>query len=241
MCVPGFSFEFLDDYGIVGPPQRGRGEVPREAHNLQTPVRFRSPQHDERLFIGLIQETSCKLACKKARGNSSSYMDSKNDTEKRFIEAYDAYAHALLRYCYFKVSDRYKAEELVEEAFMKTWQYLLKGEEVENIRALLYRVLNNLIIDEYRRKKTSSLDELESEGFELSDTRAHMDLQEQAEINRLLAIVDQLDEKYREAIILRYVDDLAVKEIAEILGESENTVSVRINRAIKQLKKLMKL
>ncbi|HYC83343.1 MAG TPA: RNA polymerase sigma factor [Candidatus Paceibacterota bacterium] len=168
-------------------------------------------------------------------------MNSRHNPEKRFIEAYDAYADAMLRYCYFKISDRHRAEELTEEAFMKAWQYLVKGEDVENMRAFLYRILNNLIIDEYRRKRTSSLDDLEAEGFELSDARAHTDIEEQVEINRLLGIIDQLDGKYREVVILRYVDDLGVREIAEILGEAENTISVRINRAIKQLKKLMKL
>ena len=54
-------------------------------------------------------------------------------------------------------------------------------------------------------------------------------------------VVDKLfeiDEKYRDVLVLRYTEGLSVQEIAEVLGERENTVSVRIHRGIQQLRKL---
>ena len=156
-----------------------------------------------------------------------------------FINAYDTYADAIFRHCYFRVYDRERAKDIMQETFMKTWEYIASGNEIENIRAFLYRVANNCIIDNARKKKERSLDELQEQGFEpgYDDTKKHQD---RLDAHAALAIVDQLDDKYREAVLLRYLDDLSPKEIASIINESENVVSVRIHRGLAQLKKLLK-
>ena len=50
----------------------------------------------------------------------------------------------------------------------------------------------------------------------------------------------QIDDKYSQAVIMRYIDDLSPEEIAQILGENKNVISVRIHRGLKKLKELMK-
>lgn len=155
-----------------------------------------------------------------------------------FLRAYDQYADAIFRHCYFRVYDREKAKELSQECFMKTWEYLSQGKQVDNLRAFLYRVANNLIIDSSRKKKEASLDAMMDEGFEPvgagpdSATVA-------AEAGQMIALIERLDGKYRDAVRMRYLDDLSPKEIAAALGESENVISVRIHRGIKQLRELM--
>jgi len=52
-----------------------------------------------------------------------------------------------------------------------------------------------------------------------------------------MEVLNKLEEPYRQAVTLRYVDGLSPKEIAEIVGESTNNISVRINRGIEKLKK----
>lgn len=56
---------------------------------------------------------------------------------------------------------------------------------------------------------------------------------------RVLDRLNDLPELYREALTLRYVDGLSPKEISEIIGESENVVSVRVHRGLKKLKELL--
>ncbi len=56
---------------------------------------------------------------------------------------------------------------------------------------------------------------------------------------RAMDMLAQLSDTYREVLIMRYVDGLSPKEIAEALDESENTVSVRLHRALKKLKDLL--
>ena len=71
--------------------------------------------------------------------------------------AHSDYEKGLNARAYFKVSNRELGEDLVQQTFMKTWIYLTKGGEVKNMKAFLYHILNNLIIDEYRKKKAFSL------------------------------------------------------------------------------------
>ena len=73
---------------------------------------------------------------------------------------------AIFRHCYFRVFDRERARDLVQETFLKTWEYLTRGHDIENIRAFLYRVATNLIIDDSRRKKEISLEQLSESGFD---------------------------------------------------------------------------
>src|SRR3989344_6415935 len=80
--------------------------------------------------------------------------------ETQFLEAYDKYADAIFRYCYYRVFDRDKANDYVQEAYCRTWKYLMQGNQIENIRAFLYRTANNIIIDESRKKKSFSLDQI---------------------------------------------------------------------------------
>lgn len=162
--------------------------------------------------------------------------------EHEFLLAYESHADELFRHCLFRISDRERAKELAQETFMRAWEYLAAhpGEQVLNMRALLYRIARNLIIDEYRSHKryNQSLDELtEESGFEVSDDRAHKAIEQGAEMSRVLALMDELPNATREVLALRYNDDMPVKEIAELLGETENVISVRIHRGLAALKK----
>jgi len=171
------------------------------------------------------------------------------NVEKEFSEAYEEYADSLFRHCYFRVSSRERALELTQEAFMKTWDSASRGTEIQNYKAFLFRVLNNLIIDEYRKKKSSSLDALlEKEGvtegsFDDLQTGSLEEEVEKIELGfkseELEEALKKLPDAYRSVITMRFMDELRPSEIANILDESENAVSVRINRGIKKLREHM--
>jgi RNA polymerase sigma-70 factor, ECF subfamily len=153
-----------------------------------------------------------------------------------FINAYDELADALFRRFYFKLSKRDRAIDLVQETFTRAWEYVHSGKEVTNLKSFIYKVANNLIIDEYRRKRPVSLDELREDGFDVATVReSDNSIIMEAETEQVLKLVNQLPEKYKDVILMRYIDGLSPKRIGEIVGESENTVSVRINRGIKKI------
>lgn len=156
---------------------------------------------------------------------------------QKFLEAYDAYADAIFRHCYFRVFVRSRAEELMQETFMKTWEYLAGGKSIENIRAFLYRVANNLIIDEARKHKEVSLEALlENEKIREPADNAPENMERNLESKELLRILHALPQEHREVLVLRYVNDLDPKEIGEVLGITVNAASVRIHRALAMLK-----
>lgn len=155
-----------------------------------------------------------------------------------FVQAYELYADAIFRYCYFRINDRDRAKELLGEVFTRAWDYLSKGEEVKSMRPFLYRIAHNALIDEYRKQRTDSLDAMQEAGFDPPD-HDHEKMTAKAEISNIHQLINQLDQKYREVVLLRYVQDIAVKDIARLLDESENTISVRLARAVDQIKRLL--
>lgn len=162
--------------------------------------------------------------------------------EERFLAAFDEYGDALFRHAFLRISDREKAIDVVHDTYTKIWSYIRNGHEIESFRPFLYKVLNNLIIDEYRKTKESSLDALfDQEGI---DEGTFSELSENT-VESLAATIDgrqafdllnNLPDEYREVIILRFVDGLGPKEIAALVEESENIVSVRIHRGLKMLR-----
>jgi len=158
--------------------------------------------------------------------------------EKQFLEAYEKYADAIFRYCYFKVSDRDLALDLMQETFKHAWEYLVAGKKVQNVRAFLYRIANNLVVDEYRKKKSISLEAIVASGMQF-EQRNWQDPGKVVDAQDVFYRIGKLEPAYREAVFLRYVQELSLKEIAEILGERENTISVRIHRGLQQLRQIL--
>jgi len=166
------------------------------------------------------------------------------DQEREFLQAFEDHADALFRHAYFRLSDRERALELVQDAYLRAWDYLARGEGVRQYKPFLYKILNNLIIDEYRKHKSVSLDAmLEGENVtegHFPDLRDESDdisaLMSRLDAARLLTLLQDLPALYREAVTLRFIDGLSPKEIAALIEENENVVSVRIHRGLRQLR-----
>ncbi len=165
--------------------------------------------------------------------------DTAQQKEKEFLAAYEQNADALFRHCYARVRDRELAKDIVQEAFTRTWVYIASGKQVDHIRAFLYRTLHNAIVDTMRKKRSVSLDVLtEEDGFEPVDEPTELPAEIREEITEALKLLKSLDEMYSTVITMRYIDQLTPGEIAHALNISENVVSVRIHRGVKQLREL---
>lgn len=160
--------------------------------------------------------------------------------EQEFLAAYDAHADGIYRHCFFRVYSRARAEELTQEVFSRVWQYYAEGKRVDNLKAFLYRVATNLVIDESRRKKEGSLDALleVSESYE-PRTGGRPDAENEIFLKDTLAVLGDLPSDYGDILTMRYVNDMDITEIAEVLHISPNNVSVKLNRATKALKEKM--
>lgn len=167
--------------------------------------------------------------------------------EQLFREAFERHSDELFRHAALRLSDRDRAVELTQECFLRAWKYAQRGEEIREIRPFLFKTLRNLIIDEYRKTKSFSLDAMveDSEGGQIEaflprdDTNTLEAALDRFESARAVEAILKLPDLYREVFMLRYVDNLTVSEIAGLIGESENVVSVRIHRGLKKLRTIL--
>lgn len=135
----------------------------------------------------------------------------------------------------FKLRDRALGEDLVQDTFMKTWRYLVRGGKVDVMKAFLYHVLNNLIIDEYRKRKSTSLDALLEKGYDPSagDSEGLYDI---LDGKAAVLLIQRLPVAYQKVMRMRYVQDLTLEEMALVTGQSKNTLAVQLHRGVAKLK-----
>lgn len=148
-------------------------------------------------------------------------------------DAWSAYKDSLLKFVQSRVKSRAVAEDIVQEVFVKA---ILRSDglnDTSNLRAWLYQVTRNQIIDYFRLKKPSASvpKELASKAFPVDGSELDREL-----TNCLLQMLKAVPEPYREALRLADVDGVKQKEIARQLGLSLSGAKSRIQRARQILK-----
>jgi RNA polymerase sigma-70 factor, ECF subfamily len=144
------------------------------------------------------------------------------------------------------VRDRAVAEDLAQEAFIRAFERLSTYDQERRFVGWFFQILHNVTIDYLRRKRLTlvSLDDLEEIGHPAVDTPSAQGSPEaQAEQAALAHAVEAalslVRPEYREAIILRYREDLAVQEIAGIMNLPVGTVKTYLYRARKELASIL--
>ncbi len=157
-----------------------------------------------------------------------------------FGKLYDDHISRIYRFILLKVSRKTDAEDITHQVFLSAWQnirsYKIQGNPFSS---WLYKIAHNAVIDFYRTQKKDVSIELVSE-----DSFAHLpELEEEVDKGmRLIEIrhaLAQLKEDEQSALIMKFVDELSNKEIADILKKTEGAVRVMQHRALKQLKKII--
>lgn len=154
--------------------------------------------------------------------------------------AHKDYEKGLNARAFFKVNNHTLGEELVQDTFIKTWNYLVKGGKIEIMKAFLYHVLNNLIVDQYRKRKTTSLDTILEKGFEPRGEDDFKRLYDVLDGKTALLLIARLPKKYQKVMRMRYVQDLTLKEMSFTTGQSKNAMAVQAHRGLEILKSIYK-
>lgn len=168
----------------------------------------------------------------------SRYMN-QDALEKVFVESFSSYGDAIFRFCMIKVSNVEQAEDMTQEVFTRYWQYLRDGKEMSNTRSFLYTIANNMAKDWYKKKKAVSLDDRLEVGQMPTDRAAGPEIV--ASYQEVLDTIEDMEQKDKEVLLLKYVEGLEPKDIAPILEETANTISVRLNRATARLQQKLGL
>ncbi len=155
---------------------------------------------------------------------------------------YDYYEPRIYRFIFLKVGNREDAEDLTHQVFLRAWQKI-DGYEQRGFpfSSWLYQISRNSIIDFYRsRKYHLDLEEIENiiPDEKITNSEA-VDLK--IRIKELMSAISQLKQEYQDVIIMRFVDELSVKEVANILNKTEGATKLVQYRAVKELKKILKI
>jgi RNA polymerase sigma-70 factor (ECF subfamily) len=165
------------------------------------------------------------------------------DLLDRLIEQYQ---HRLLRYLVYLSGNR----ELAEDLFQETWiRVLERGHQYDGrheFSTWLYAVARNLTIDYLRKKNPVSLDGLMDDEdrapLEPADTRpmAWEIVQQHEQAERIGAALLSIPAEYRETVVLRFQEGLALDEIATVTGAPLGTVKSRLYRGLNMLMSRLK-
>ncbi len=158
----------------------------------------------------------------------------------------DTYQHRLMRYLVFLTGRRDAAEDLFQETWMRV---LLRGAQYNGkarFDTWLFTIARNLVIDRSRKRVMASLDtlldpECDDRAFEIAEERPSpyeqfCSRENAAEVN---AILLELHASYREVLVLRFHEDLALEEIAAVTKAPLSTVKSRLYRGLAALKPLL--
>lgn len=144
-------------------------------------------------------------------------------------ELVSRYYSSILRYCRWHCTDRWKAEDLTQETFYRVFRSIPGYVRQGNFRAYLYKTAYHLCIDEAGRKGWESLPE---------SCRSSADLLGQVEnVETVRCLLEKLTEAQREAVILRFGEEMSYREISKITGAPLRTVQSRIRLALRTLRK----
>lgn len=170
-----------------------------------------------------------------------------------FERIYRHFMPKIYRFVFLKLRDKYMAEDITSEIFIKVYKNL----EAANLNALtfkiwLYKISKNVLIDFYRSKDRQP-EEILIDDFEYNDDLKNVIKNKFTEENQfddkelnfenpdLIEALSELPEIQREAIILRYVEDLNYSAIGKILNKNETAVRVLKFRALINLKNKLEM
>jgi len=158
----------------------------------------------------------------------------KSEAEAAFTEIYNRYASNIHAYCKAMVKNREQAEDCFQDTFLNFYKNFRPEHESPNISSYLLKIARNLCLNYLRDKprmvELSEIQELSQESFTY----------EKQELNEMImTALDLLDEKYKETFILREIDGLPYKEIAEITGATESNAKTRVARARERLLEIL--
>lgn len=165
--------------------------------------------------------------------------DKQNKAINDLMADYNELVDQIFRFVYFKVSSKELAQDLTQDSFLSVLEYLQKEdrEAIKNIRAFVFRTARNKVIDYYRKKGRVIYSDEAVLAEEKKFTKDDIAIKQDAKM--LIEKLSLLGEGDKEILTMRYVEDLDIKEIAQVIDKSQVAVRVQIFRATQKLKKIV--
>lgn len=163
----------------------------------------------------------------------------KRNNAKAQMQLYNAYAKGMLSVAYRYVKDRYIAEDVMQDAFIKAFKKIDTYNEQVNFGAWLKKIVINQCIDELKKNKLSTvsindevLNVVEDGNWEVDDS---------INADMVIEAIQKQKEKYRLVLTLYLIEGYDHKEISQILGITEVTSRTHLMRGKKLVKECLKI
>jgi RNA polymerase sigma-70 factor (ECF subfamily) len=171
---------------------------------------------------------------------------SRGGDRRAFSELVDLYKDKIYHLGYRMLNQRQEAEDVVQETFLRVYTNLERYDENQKFSTWIYRIATNLCIDRLRKRKPSfSLDAELSDG-EGTDWHAMLASDEASPESEIILsetqqnirdAIQTLPTKYKSVVVLRYLHDMSLQEISDILEMPVTTVKTRVHRGREFLRK----
>ncbi len=155
-----------------------------------------------------------------------------------FDVLYKRYSGKIFGKCISLLKDEEDAEDSVQEIFMKILLNMAKFSGKSRFSTWIYSITYNYCIDRIRRKKKDPSLLVE----DLSNHDVPEDVNDvfllEMEIGRLKVVLDEIPTKDRSILLMKYQDEMSIKEIGQLLDKSESAIKMKIKRAKQKFKKV---
>lgn len=155
---------------------------------------------------------------------------------ERFGELYDRYIRRIYTFIYYKTLHKETAEDLTSDTFIKALKNISSFDVERSFSSWLYKIAQNTVIDYYRtRKQTVDINDI-------WDLAADGDIEHDADVRlgleRVKEYLGRLPTLQRDIVIMRVWQNMSYREIAEVVGKSEESLRVTFSRAVAGLRKM---
>lgn len=160
----------------------------------------------------------------------------KDGDSSAFGVLYDHYLPRIYRFVYVKVASREDAEDISHQVFLNAWQNMPKYKHKGfPFSSWLYEISRNQVIDYYRtRKESVSVDDIDPDS--VSEEAHGETLNVELDLERVMKKLRTMKPEYQDVLILRFVEDMSLKEVAGALNKTEGAIKLLQHRAIATLK-----
>ncbi|MBI2592946.1 MAG: sigma-70 family RNA polymerase sigma factor [Candidatus Colwellbacteria bacterium] len=165
----------------------------------------------------------------------------KDGEAEAFGALYDYYLPRIYRFVLLKVSHREEAEDLTHQVFLKAWNNIGQFNFLGfSFGSWLYQIARNTTIDYYRKNDGTevSLEEITVDVIG-TDLSLENKIDKALEWEKLIKALKQLKDIEQDVLVMRFVEDMAVRQVAEAIGKTEGATKLIQHRAIKNLKAIL--
>lgn len=149
-------------------------------------------------------------------------------------QVYKKYADKVFNYFWYRTGhNRALSEDLMQETFLRAFQNRAKYQQRGySYLTYLLTIAHNILVDHYKKPKSIPVDELETDTvpYEITD-----DLVRKSDAESLWRAIQSLPASNRDALLMFYQEDMSIKDIAKVLGSTENAVKLNLSRTRKKL------